>query len=75
MQRNEKKKKKKKKKIEPKISVLIKNGSIYVCKKKNYLSRKYKNPQFSMSNKWKASKREIYGAKCVIAKEVTGALG
>ena len=37
-----------------KFSVSIRNGTIYVCKKQNYLRRKYKDFYFSLLKEWKA---------------------
>ena len=43
-------------------SVLIKNGTIYAYMK-NWLHRKYKDFQFSISNDWKASEKDV--TKCL----------
>ena len=50
------------------ISVFIKNGIIYVCKKKNYLYRKYKDFQLFMLKEGKASKKRIYMVHNILEK-------
>ena len=47
------------------ISVLIINGNIYICKKKNYLHRKDKDFQFFMIKELQTSKKDIYGTRCL----------